>query len=119
MTFEVYHGDCLEQLKRLPDNSINTCITSPPYYGLRDYGTAKWVGGDPNCKHYRESKKSDKTITGHKTMGELDHPVGDAIYKTVCPRCGAIRVDNQVGLEETLWYLRCGVHGLWFNSIGT
>ena len=27
--------------------------------------------------------------------------VGDAIYKTVCPKCGAIRQDSQIGLEET------------------
>ena len=31
-------GDCLEQLKQLPDESIDCCVTSPPYFGLRDYG---------------------------------------------------------------------------------
>lgn len=94
-------GDCLETLKTLEDESVNCCVTSPPYYALRDYGTATWVGGDPNCKHYRESKKSDKTITGHKAMGDKDQPVGDAIYKDVCPLCGAKRVDLQIGLEQT------------------
>ncbi len=101
MKFEIYHGDCIEQLKKLPDNSIDTCITSPPYYGLRDYGTATWVGGDPNCKHYRQTKITDSNTTGHHSMSEQDQAVGDAIYKTVCPLCGAIRVDKQIGLEET------------------
>lgn len=101
MRYEIYNGDCLEQLKKLPDKSVDTCITSPPYYGLRDYGTATWVGGDPNCKHYRQNKISDSNTTGHHSMSEQDQAVGDAIYKTVCPLCGAVRVDKQIGLEET------------------
>ena len=99
--FKIIEGNCLETLKTLPDESVQCCITSPPYYGLRDYGTSKWVGGDENCPHYRTSKQSDKTATGHKAMMEQGEAVGDAIYKTVCPLCGAIRVDEQIGLEET------------------
>lgn len=93
-------GDCIEQLKTLPNESIDCCVTSPPYYGLRDYGTGKWIGGDPDCPHYRTTKKSDATATGHKAMMDGGHPVGDAIYKTICPLCGAVREDKQIGLEE-------------------
>ncbi len=100
LTFNILLGDSRTTLSQIPDNSIDCCITSPPYYGLRDYGTGKWVGGDPNCPHRRLSKCSDKTITGH-AQEELKGNVGDAIYKTVCPLCGAIREDNQIGLEET------------------
>lgn len=96
----VLQGNCLDVLKTLEDKSIDCCVTSPPYYGLRDYGTGKWVGGDPNCPHRRMSKYSDKTKTGH-AQEELIGNVGDAIYKTVCPLCGAVRVDEQIGLEET------------------
>ena len=35
---ELYCGDAAEVLKTLPEKSINMCVTSPPYYGLRDYG---------------------------------------------------------------------------------
>lgn len=97
---KIIQGDCLEVLKTLPDEIVDCCITSPPYYGLRDYGTGKWIGGDPNCPHKRMSKFSTKTITGHKQI-ELVGNVGDAIYKTVCPLCGAVREDKQIGLEET------------------
>lgn len=96
----VMQGDCLEVLKTLPDKSIDCCVTSPPYYGLRDYGTGKWVGGDPKCPHKRTSKFSPRTITGH-AQEELIGNVGDAIYKTICPLCGAVREDKQIGLEET------------------
>ena len=60
---KVINGDCLEVLKTLPDESIDCCVTSPPYYGLRDYGTGNWVGGDPNCPDYRTTKRSDNTST--------------------------------------------------------
>ena len=96
----VFQGDCLEVLKTLPDGIVDCCVTSPPYYGLRDYGTGKWVGGDPNCPHKRMSKYSESTITGHK-QDDLRGNVGDAIYKTVCPLCGAVREDKQIGLEST------------------
>ena len=93
-------GNAAGRLRELPDGSVRTCVTSPPYWGLRDYGTGTWVGGDPDCTHRRESKKSDKTITGHKNFTEM-LGVGDAIYKSECPRCGAVREDQQLGLEET------------------
>lgn len=97
----IYNDDALSALKTMADESVDCIITSPPYYGLRDYGTGKWIGGDANCPHYRVSKRSDATSTGHKAMVDSGHPVGDAIYKTVCPLCGAVREDKQIGLEET------------------
>jgi len=37
-------GDCRETIKQLPDQSVQTCITSPPYFGLRDYGHDRQIG---------------------------------------------------------------------------
>lgn len=37
-------GDCLASLRTLPDRSVNCCVTSPPYYGLRDYGVDGQIG---------------------------------------------------------------------------
>lgn len=102
MQFNLLCGDAIEELRKLPDKSINTCVTSPPYYGLRDYGTGTWKGGDPNCPHYRQNKVvKEHTNTGHANTFEESGGMGDAIYKKVCPICGAVRVDNQIGLEET------------------
>lgn len=44
MKLEILQGDCLEVLKTLPDESVNCCVTSPPYWGLRDYGCAGQLG---------------------------------------------------------------------------
>lgn len=97
---KIEFGDCRETMRRWAQEGVKvqTCVTSPPYYGLRDYGTGKWVGGDPSCSHKRDSKFSESTITGHKNMAGA---VGDGIYKSVCPKCGAVREDLQLGLEET------------------
>ena len=97
---KVYWGDCRDSMRQMKQEGIKvqTCVTSPPYYGLRDYGTGTWIGGDETCSHKRDSKYSDKTITGHANK---DLTVGDAIYKTICPKCGAVRKDLQIGLEET------------------
>jgi site-specific DNA-methyltransferase (adenine-specific) len=45
--YTVHIGDCIESMKKMPDGSINTCITSPPYFGLRDYGHDGQIGLEP------------------------------------------------------------------------
>jgi DNA modification methylase len=45
-------GDCLESLRTLPDGSVNTCITSPPYWGLRDYGHSSQIGIEKSPEEY-------------------------------------------------------------------
>lgn len=44
MEYQVLTGDCIQQMKTLPDGSVNTCVTSPPYFGLRDYGHTDQIG---------------------------------------------------------------------------
>lgn len=44
MTIRILTGDCREVLKTLPDASVQCCVTSPPYYGLRDYGADRQIG---------------------------------------------------------------------------
>lgn len=40
MTYKVILSDALKALRSLPEKSVDCCVTSPPYYGLRDYGKA-------------------------------------------------------------------------------
>lgn len=97
-------GDVLEILPTLPAQSVQCVVTSPPYYGLRDYGTAKWEGGDPECDH------KGKPMATHAGFNEryfgkpsVVDKQGECLefYKNVCGKCGAIRIDNQIGLEQT------------------
>lgn len=40
----IYNGDALETLKQMPSESVQCCVTSPPYWGLRDYGVSGQMG---------------------------------------------------------------------------
>lgn len=40
----ILEGDCRETLRTLPENSVHCCVTSPPYFGLRDYGHDGQIG---------------------------------------------------------------------------
>lgn len=50
----LYQGDALETLRRLPDGSVHTCVTSPPYWGLRDYGVEGQIGLEETPEEYVE-----------------------------------------------------------------
>src|SRR5690606_26328231 len=43
----LYLGDCIETMRRMPADSVHTCVTSPPYSGLRDYGHDGQIGLEP------------------------------------------------------------------------
>jgi len=48
----ILEGDCIQSLKSLPEGIVNTCVTSPPYYGLRDYGEQGQVGLEQTPEEY-------------------------------------------------------------------
>ena len=47
MTWSIREGDVLDRLREMPDESVQCCVTSPPYWGLRDYGHAGQIGLEP------------------------------------------------------------------------
>jgi DNA modification methylase len=74
---QILTGDCRAVLPTLEPKSVQCCVTSPPYWGLRDYGTAQWEGG--GC--------------ALESLHQLSNGV--------CVICGARRIDVQLGLEST------------------
>jgi DNA modification methylase len=52
MTWVVHEGDALTRLRELPDASVHCCVTSPPYWGLRDYGDEGQLGLEPTPEAY-------------------------------------------------------------------
>lgn len=48
----IINSDCIEGMKQLPDKSIHCCVTSPPYYGLRDYGHDSQIGLEETPEAY-------------------------------------------------------------------
>ena len=118
----------------LADKSVNMCVTSPPYYGLRDYGTAEWIGGKEiheDCPECHGNVPIERGPTGwhcetcHGTgylVVPCDHKIPDVEHGNIigksngkdnqnshtvrfnrdkCYKCGAVRIDKQIGLEQT------------------
>ena len=83
MVNQIIQGDVLDCLKDIPDQSVQCVVTSPPYWGLRDYGTATWEGGDRDCNHFRDNQVSKSCTTGH-IKSQKNGGVADSIYKKVC-----------------------------------
>lgn len=82
-------------------------ITSPPYYGLRDYGTGEWMEGNSSCDHLMPMPGG----TAASTLGDYGNNLSQAMiekkvnqvrqqYRVSCRKCGAYRVDEQIGLED-------------------
>jgi DNA modification methylase len=105
--WEIRDGDALTRLREIPDRSVQTVITSPPYFGLRDYGTGEWEGGEAGCDHMRSlipTQPTDpgirrSTLDGGKRTTTAQAEANS--YRDVCGKCGARRTDRQLGLEAT------------------
>src|SRR5262245_36427006 len=84
------------------------------FWNLRDYGTGTWEGGnDPACDHVKfaapRAERPDCGMTGGKDTVDA----GNAPYRTTCGKCGARRIDRQLGLEpqvdcSSLGQAQCG-----------
>jgi len=77
------------------------------YFGLRDYGTGQWVGGEAGCTHIARTARNDvdeatlaRRAAQYGTGTQAGSKVAPILYTGTCPRCGAVRVDQQIGLEH-------------------
>lgn len=105
MTVRILVGDVLDTLRAMPDESVDCCVTSPPYWGLRDYGTGSWVGGNPDCDHVKGELRRGANLAASPAStrggGKKAAEIREVRYGAKCAKCGADRVDQQIGLEAT------------------
>ena len=92
MSVNFIKGNSLIELRKFPDNYINCCITSPPYFNQRDYETSEWINGGNNCNHIKGINRN------HLISDAYEKPL--EFYLKKCKKCGAERINNQIGLEE-------------------
>lgn len=105
----VYVGDAREVLAELPAGSVDCCVTSPPYWGLRDYRVRPLVwGGDPACRHRwggmergkrGDLRPADTTRLRSRVGTTAASGLAAASGGSFCQRCGAWR--GSLGLEPT------------------
>jgi len=102
---KLYCGDALEVLKKLPKESVDVVITSPPYWSKRYYsGAEKIWGGDPNCEHEWEFNTRLNSQGGTNTekaqVGKDKLCLGRfEVREAFCKKCGAWY--GQLGLEPS------------------
>jgi len=94
--WKVYCGDVLDELRKLPDEHIQCVVTSPPYWGLRDYGVKPSIwGGDSDCQHewgeqIAQRKRGAVHGANAKTGNTLSGISGTEIKQgQFCQKCGA------------------------------
>jgi len=102
----LWWGNTLDILKKLPSESVDCIITSPPYWGLRIYKTEPQIwGGRKNCKHewINENTKQDnlRYRKGKSTVvGNYKNPniyTNPHLTYYICSKCGAYK--GHLGLE--------------------
>jgi DNA modification methylase len=90
---------------------VQCVVTSPPYWGLRDYGTATWEGGDSDCDHVTERQPRNEMMASgaaRRPLGKFhsgsneNNAAREPVYRDVCAKCGARRIDQSIGLEPTV-----------------
>lgn len=87
----------------LADTSVHCVVTSPPYWNLRDYQTGKWEGGAGDCDHKPSTTPGQRGVASSTLCGgQRNNCHRQEGYRGSCPRCGAIRIDRQIGLEATV-----------------
>lgn len=96
---KIHNTDCLTGLKTLPDKSVNCCVTSPPYYGLRDYGVAGQLGLEDTPEEYvaKMVEVFEEVKRVLKDDGTLWINLGDSYAAT-----GKNRTELQVSEKSTL-----------------
>ncbi|MFZ5442595.1 MAG: DNA-methyltransferase [Myxococcota bacterium] len=130
-------GDCLQVLRGMPDSSVDACVTSPPYWGLRDYGVAGQIGAEPTVDAFvaqltavfREVRRvlkptgtlwlnlGDSYTSGGRTWrdGDKKNPARAMSYRAPTP--AGLKPKDLIGvpwkaafaLQADGWYLRSDI----------
>ncbi len=112
LPWNIYQGDAHAVLQQMPEDSFNCCVTSPPYYWLRDYGVDEQIGQEETVTEYVETIANvmDEVYKKLKLNGLLFLNLGDTYYsgkgeaqgkdkKSNKRRFGLRAVDKSGGLD--------------------
>ncbi len=138
---QILLGDALTVLKTIPDDTFRCCVTSPPYWGLRDYGISPQIGSEAKLEDYigklreifRETfrvLKADGTLwlnigdsytSGNRTWRHTDkkNPARAMNYRPPTPE--GLKPKDLIGvpwrvafaLQEDGWFLRSDI--IWYK----
>jgi DNA modification methylase len=113
-SWRIVEGDCRESMRALDAGSVQTCVTSPPYLGLRDYGHVGQIGNERNLLDYITNLRDvfRETWRVLRDDGTLWLNLGDSYDKNK----SLIGVPWKVAqrLKQDGWIIRCDV--IWANT---
>lgn len=117
MSIKILTGDCRELLKTLDAESVNCCVTSPPYFGLRDYGVNGQIGLEQSPQElinelvdvFREVKRvlrSDGTLwlnlgDSYTGSGKGGNPEGSS-HKKQATNTGSLSVKDNIARSKNI-----------------
>lgn len=108
----IYHGNVLSVLQNMPDESVHCVVTSPPYWGLRDYGNEPQIWDDCDCEHVWGDESLISSSPQRDSPGGFHNSDSRGLQKNTngkafeasqgqfCQQCGAWR--GSLGLEPTV-----------------
>ena len=103
---KIINGNCLDRLEDLEEKSINTCITSPPYWGLRDYGESEQLGLEETPEKFVDNLvavfREVKRVL--RDDGTVWLNLGDSYLPN--KQLGCIPFKVAMALQQDGWYLR-------------
>jgi DNA modification methylase len=101
----IHVGDCLTSLRAMPDQSVQTCVTSPPYFGLRDYGVDGQIGLDatPDAFVARLVEVFREVRRVLRDDGTLWLNLGDSYNSIGGVHAGRNDNQNGVGASKRMW----------------
>ena len=139
--YQIIQGDALEELRNIEDNFFRCCITSPPYWGLRDYKIPHQIGAEEKVSEYirklvdvfREVRRvltndgtlwvniGDSYTSGNRKWRDVDrkNPARGMDYRPPTP--DGLKPKDLIGvpwrlafaLQNDGWYLRSDI--IWFK----
>jgi site-specific DNA-methyltransferase (cytosine-N4-specific) len=95
-------GDVRERLLDIPDASIQACVTSPPYWGLRDYGSPNQIGAEPDPRHF-VATMVDVFREVHRVLrpdGVLWLNLGDSYYNNFGGGSASMTTGNATAVRQ-------------------
>ena len=109
----IIQGDCREKLKELPDESIDCIVTSPPYWGLRDYGVDNQLGTEKKLTDYVNNLADvfDECKRVLKKTGTAWLNIGDSYAQKDLKAKDLCLIPFRVALElqQRGWYVRSDI----------
>ena len=113
----IYSGDCRDVMAAMEPESVQCVITSPPYFGLRDYGIAPTVWGGEQHEHewITDSRKAERSASVHWQHTEGG---GQAVDGSFCNRHAIAGVDADAAREFVLVSTGFCSCGAWLGVLG-